>query len=57
MTQNYSNIRIENFSSSWSNGLAFCALIHNFMPSAFDYSKLSATNCRYNFELAFKVAE
>jgi hypothetical protein len=57
MTENYDNISIKNFSSSWSNGLAFCALMHHFMPDAFDYSKLDGSNPRYNFDLAFRIAE
>lgn len=56
-TKNYSNISVTNFSSSWSDGLAFCALIHYYYPEAFDYDKLEAKNRRYNFELAFKTAE
>lgn len=51
------NLQISNFSTSWSDGLAFCALIHHFYPEAFDYDKLSPENRRENFELAFKVAE
>merc|ERR1711974_146699 len=31
-TREYDNVRIENFTSSWENGLAFCALIHHFFP-------------------------
>lgn len=53
----FQNIQIENFSTSWSNGLAFCALIHHFLPNAFDYNKLTPEERRYNFELAFRVAE
>jgi len=56
-TVDYDNVSIQNFSSSWSNGLAFCALLHHFMPDAFDYESLSASNPKYNFELAFKTAE
>jgi hypothetical protein len=56
-TIDYDNVSIENFSSSWSNGLAFCAIMHHFMPHAFEYESLSADNARYNFELAFKTAE
>ncbi|OWK13952.1 SMTN [Cervus elaphus hippelaphus] len=41
----------ENFSSSWSDGMAFCALVHNFFPEAFDYGQLSPQNRRQNFEL------
>lgn len=57
MTEEYDNVSISNFSSSWSDGLAFCALIHHFMPNEFDYSRLHESNPRYNFELAFKIAE
>ena len=53
----FQNINVTNFSSSWSDGLAFCALIHYYYPEAFDYDKLEAKNRRYNFELAFKTAE
>ncbi len=55
-TRNYDNVQISNFSSSWSDGLAFCALIHSFVPDAFEYKKLSAANRRQNFELAFETA-
>lgn len=51
------DLQITNFSTSWSDGLAFCALIHHFYPEAFDYYKLKPENRRENFELAFKVAE
>ncbi|XP_060762774.1 smoothelin isoform X2 [Neoarius graeffei] len=56
-TRGYDNIDIQNFSSSWSDGMAFCALVHNFFPEAFDYSTLSPSNRRQNFEVAFKTAE
>merc|ERR1712088_1200276 len=45
-TKNYSNINVTNFSSSWSDGLAFCALIHYYYPEAFDYDRLEAKNRR-----------
>lgn len=51
------NVKLENFSTSWSDGLAFCALVHHFLPGTFDYSKLTADKRRHNFTLAFKVAE
>ncbi|XP_050434763.1 serine-rich adhesin for platelets isoform X2 [Adelges cooleyi] len=56
-TKDYKNIQITNFSTSWSDGLAFCALIHHFYPDAFDYEKLTPEKRKENFELAFKVAE
>ncbi|KAJ9592301.1 hypothetical protein L9F63_001197, partial [Diploptera punctata] len=56
-TKEYKNIQIENFSTCWSNGLAFCALIHHFLPDAFDYDSLKPEERRKNFELAFRVAD
>ncbi|XDV36666.1 hypothetical protein PO909_006406 [Leuciscus waleckii] len=56
-TQKYEGVCIENFSSSWSDGLAFCALIHRFFPSAFDFSSLKASEREKNFTLAFSTAE
>jgi len=56
-TREYETVKIENFTNSWSNGLAFCALIHHFFPQAFDFSKLSAQNRKQNFELAFQTGE
>ncbi len=51
------NIDIQNFSSSWSDGMAFCALVHSFFPTEFDYNSLSPANRKHNFELAFGAAE
>lgn len=51
------HVDIQNFSSSWSSGMAFCALIHKFFPDAFDYAALEPTQRRHNFTLAFSTAE
>ncbi|XP_017289626.1 smoothelin, like isoform X2 [Kryptolebias marmoratus] len=56
-TIGYKNIDIQNFSSSWSDGMAFCALVHSFFPTEFDYNSLSPANRKDNFELAFGIAE
>uniref|UniRef100_A0A1A8UZS4 Smoothelin b n=1 Tax=Nothobranchius furzeri TaxID=105023 RepID=A0A1A8UZS4_NOTFU len=56
-TRTYEHVDIQNFSSSWSNGMAFCALVHSFFPDAFDYDSLSPGNRRHNFEVAFSSAE
>nr|XP_014426717.1 smoothelin-like protein 1 [Pelodiscus sinensis] len=56
-TRGYEHVDIQNFSSSWSSGLAFCALIHKFFPDAFDYEALDPANRRENFALAFATAE
>lgn len=51
------HVDIQNFSSSWSSGMAFCALIHKFFPDAFDYAELDPAKRRHNFTLAFSTAE
>ncbi|KAG5322457.1 SMTL2 protein, partial [Pseudoatta argentina] len=56
-TKEYENVQLDNFSTSWNNGLAFCALIHHFRPDAFDYNSLRPENRRKNFELAFTKAD
>ncbi|XP_061553102.1 cytospin-A [Phycodurus eques] len=56
-TQGYQNIDITNFSSSWVDGLAFCAVYHTYLPSHIPYSSLSPDNKRHNLSLAFKTGE
>ncbi|KAM8737270.1 uncharacterized protein AB9X84_022402 isoform 2-T2 [Acanthopagrus schlegelii] len=56
-TQGYQNIDITNFSSSWADGLAFCAVYHTYLPSHIPYSTLAPENKRENLSLAFKTGE
>ncbi|XP_047201984.1 cytospin-B [Girardinichthys multiradiatus] len=56
-TQGYKNIDITNFSSSWADGLAFCAVYHTYFPSHIPYSSLSPENKQENLSLAFKTGE
>ncbi|TPP67498.1 Alpha actinin [Fasciola gigantica] len=57
VTRGYQGVEINNFGSSWSDGLAFCAMIHHFYPDSFNFSELKPENRRHNFELAFEKAE
>ncbi|GBN81462.1 Smoothelin-like protein 2 [Araneus ventricosus] len=56
-TREYENVEITNFSTSWNDGMAFCALIHHFYPDAFDFNALNPKNRRHNFDLAFRISE
>uniref|UniRef100_A0A4W4HRY2 Smoothelin a n=1 Tax=Electrophorus electricus TaxID=8005 RepID=A0A4W4HRY2_ELEEL len=56
-TEPYEGVNIQNFSSSWADGLAFCALVHRFFPEGFEYCTLDPYDRRANFEKAFKTAE
>jgi len=52
----YDDVHVENFSSSWNNGLAFCALLDIHRPDLIDYDKLDTSDHRGNMQLAFDIA-
>uniref|UniRef100_A0A8C4T3C5 Cytospin-A n=1 Tax=Erpetoichthys calabaricus TaxID=27687 RepID=A0A8C4T3C5_ERPCA len=56
-TEGYQNIDITNFSSSWNDGLAFCAVLHTYLPAHIPYHELNNQDKRRNFTLAFQAAE
>uniref|UniRef100_A0AAR2LH56 Cytospin-A n=1 Tax=Pygocentrus nattereri TaxID=42514 RepID=A0AAR2LH56_PYGNA len=56
-TEGYQNIDITNFSSSWNDGLAFCAVLHTYLPAHIPYQELTSLDKRRNFTLAFQAAE
>uniref|UniRef100_A0A8C6YEB2 Cytospin-A n=1 Tax=Naja naja TaxID=35670 RepID=A0A8C6YEB2_NAJNA len=56
-TEGYENIDITNFSSSWNDGLAFCAVLHTYLPAHIPYLELNSQDKRRNFTLAFQAAE
>ncbi|XP_055056542.2 cytospin-B isoform X1 [Misgurnus anguillicaudatus] len=56
-TEGYPNIDVTNFSSSWSDGLAFCALLHTYLPAHIPYQELYSQDKGRNLTLAFKAAE
>lgn len=38
----FQNIDITNFSSSWNDGLAFCAVLHTYLPAHIPYQELTS---------------
>ncbi|XP_043517381.1 cytospin-A-like isoform X7 [Frieseomelitta varia] len=56
-TMGYRNIDITNFSSSWNDGLAFCAILHSYLPQKVPYDTLTPVEKRRNFSIAFSAAE
>ena len=53
---NYPEVEVTNFSSSWADGLALCALLHTRLPLNVNYRQLVAEkNARKNVETALKA--
>ncbi|XP_028844311.1 EH domain-binding protein 1 isoform X5 [Denticeps clupeoides] len=53
VTKNYRGVKITNFTTSWRNGLAFCALLHHFRPDLLDYKSLNPQDIKENNKKAY----
>ncbi|KAM4537551.1 EH domain-binding protein 1 isoform 10-T10 [Odontesthes bonariensis] len=53
ITQEYKGVKIINFSTSWRNGLAFCAILHHFHPEKINYEMLDPFDIKHNNKTAF----
>ncbi|XP_032389976.1 EH domain-binding protein 1-like protein 1 isoform X2 [Etheostoma spectabile] len=53
ITNGYRGVKVTNFSTSWRNGLAFCAILHHFHPDKIDFDKLDSHDIKLNNKKAF----
>ncbi|VDK21117.1 unnamed protein product [Taenia asiatica] len=49
-------VEVTNFSTSWADGVAMCALLHHFFPNSFDFNTVLSGGKAENYRLAFKLA-
>nr|XP_025037689.1 microtubule-actin cross-linking factor 1-like [Pelodiscus sinensis] len=57
VTAGYVGVKCTNFSSCWSDGKMFNALIHRYRPDLVDMERVQIQSNRENLEQAFEVAE
>ncbi|XP_066972774.1 EH domain-binding protein 1 isoform X8 [Macrobrachium rosenbergii] len=57
VTRGYRGVKITNMTTSWRNGLAFCAILHHFRPDLIDYDSLSPQDVKGNCKKAFEAGE
>ncbi|XP_026276335.1 EH domain-binding protein 1 isoform X1 [Frankliniella occidentalis] len=57
VTAHYPGVRVTNLTTSWRNGLAFCAIINHFRPDLVEMDHLSPQNVRHNCKIAFDAGE
>ena len=55
-TAGYPGVQIVNFTSSWADGLAFCALVHRYRPDLMDYDALLSATPAARTGKAFSAA-
>ncbi|KAA8902874.1 hypothetical protein TRICI_005798 [Trichomonascus ciferrii] len=55
-TAGYKGVEIKDFSSSWADGKAFCALIDRHRPDLLDYEEIDPKDHKGNTALAFRIA-
>ncbi|XP_054457088.1 EH domain-binding protein 1-like protein 1 isoform X2 [Anoplopoma fimbria] len=53
VTHSHKGVKITNFSTSWRNGLAFCAILHHFQPEKINYEMLDPYDIKSNNKKAF----
>ncbi|XP_023010751.3 uncharacterized protein ehbp1l1a isoform X9 [Maylandia zebra] len=53
ITKNHKGVKITNFSTSWRNGLAFCAILHHFHPEKINFEMLDPYDIKQNNKKAF----
>ncbi|XP_012277261.1 EH domain-binding protein 1 isoform X2 [Orussus abietinus] len=57
VTKNYPGVKVTNLTTSWRNGMAFCAVIHHFRPDLIEVDALLSHDVKGNCKKAFDAGE
>jgi len=55
--QNYPGVDIKNFTTSWSDGLAFNAILHKWKSHLFDFNNIARKHPNARLDHAFRLAQ
>ncbi|XP_059723734.1 F-actin-monooxygenase MICAL1 isoform X1 [Haemorhous mexicanus] len=56
-TAGYPGVAVTNFSTSWTSGLALCALIHRFRPDLVDFDSIDPQDAIQTHQMLLDIAE
>ncbi|XP_054504649.2 F-actin-monooxygenase MICAL1 isoform X1 [Agelaius phoeniceus] len=56
-TAGYPGVAVTNFSTSWTSGLALCALIHRFRPDLVDFDSVDPQDAIQTHQMLLDIAE
>ncbi|XP_026823551.1 dystrophin isoform X9 [Ooceraea biroi] len=56
-SQNYPGVDIKNFTTSWSDGLAFNAILHRWKSHLFDFNNIARKHPNARLDHAFRLAQ
>ncbi|XP_039551658.1 F-actin-monooxygenase MICAL1 isoform X2 [Passer montanus] len=56
-TAGYPGVAVTNFSTSWTSGLALCALIHRFRPDLLDFDSVDPQDAVQTHQMLLDIAE
>lgn len=56
VTKDYPQCKVTNLTTSWRNGIAFCAVIHHFRPDLIELSALQPEQAEQNVRMALEAS-
>lgn len=56
VTKGYKGVKVTNLTTSWRNGMAFCAVVHHFKPDLINFKSLAPHDIKGNNRIAFDAA-